>query len=313
MKNQKTLIFVTAIVTILSICVYLYGYISHNDIFMQISLAIFGSALVGLIMSVSSYVIIKKQSIESVLYAVDKHMDKLLQVRPINITIPRELLLAYLRGKNLVASDSLYDTLVNNLFIHRETKRGLSVEKLFAEWVKQTHYDNSSEDEIAAEAKERLFIAKRNIAEAIHFYNVLPNYNIESIINQIHDIDYFTSGKRKPVFYILDNLRLWTGIINSLFIPEKYGGSEDLKYYTMLIHLQKAEEKMFSFSEWKPYEYDLKEEDAIFTYRQREIRSIYGEKIERLENMVLGRKALKDDEYSFLRWNEYVIAPIYKE
>lgn len=307
-KNQKNLFIITSVVTIISFFGYCIGKNCRANMISDISLAVFGSALLGAIMSLTSYMEIKEAVVHSALYSVDKHVDLLSRVEPMQIQIPKVLLEKLLDNGHLIAEEKLYQQLEQEHFIKRGTKRSLSVWGLYLEWIKQTTFTDYTESDIEKTAEERKSDAISVIRETADKYRKLPNLSFEQVENRLKELSFFNKKKQKEVQDIISELRKWTMDLNKQtgnLLNLSNLGCNDFMLYNFL---NKTEEKFFSFGEWKNYEYE--DENAMFTYRQRSIKSKYYTKIEKLEDDLLNIKPDKTDTNCYLQWKEYVIAPI---
>lgn len=328
MKNQKNLVIFTAIVTIVASIGYILSIIFHLNELREISLAVFGSALLGMIMSLSSYFTSKQEEVNTALSAIDKYADKLLQIEPLRVLIPMPLLQHYLAGKHLAASDKLYKELEESLIIRTGTKRGLSVQDLYLEWVKQTMPEDSNEEMILQESNMRIRDAKEEIDRIMLAYAKMPNLSIEKVKEKMEAIRFFSSQKQKIVDNILKIIKEWTVISNSFSgLQLVMGNNEERRTYYKIGRILKAEENLFDYGEWGKYEYEEDNEAVIFTYRQREVSSKYCKQLIKLEDELFSnelriwkwikrkkeekeeRAAIYDGEPGVNKWNALVIIP----
>ena len=128
MKNQKSLTIITGIVTLISMVSYLASGRGSDatKIVYDLSLAVFGSALLGFIMSLSSYYSTKQQELHEFISAVEWYIDHFYWIHPLQIQIPMRLYQDYLFDKDGNASDALYDELIRSKMLRPETQRGLT-------------------------------------------------------------------------------------------------------------------------------------------------------------------------------------------
>lgn len=316
MRNQKMLIIILIITTVLSLIAYLVGYYNcsiaeKSSILESLALAIFGSAIVGLFMSLSSYNTIKQQEISDAMRIVDKFVHLLSTIQPLQVLIPQELLSAYFSSKNSKVPDALYDTLQQNGFIKPDTERNLTVERLYLEWVKQT-FDSPIEDEIITEAKKRIDDAKNCIQETIALYSSLPRINKDEIEDSFNKLCFFNKSKQKLVEELQTNIQNWDYCLSSIYSPPVFAKTEHTYYY-MLNSIQRIEGILFSFSDWEPYEHELDNDMAIYTYKQRTIYYKHKKEISLLKYNLLDNKTYQiwtEEEYKHATKTDYAIAPI---
>lgn len=307
MRNQKRLTILTGGMTLISILLYVFQQI----IFCwckwlgDVSLAVFGSAMVGLFMSLSSYFSAKQQEVQEFIRDVENHVDNFRWLAPLQIKIPRELYKAYLKSGKEIIPDSLYEALETKKMLREGTTRALTGEELLMEWTRQTVYDSYTEQNIKEEMKDRLRDAEEQIDDAIKKYRNLPNTDIKSLLEKQEKLDFFNEKQRNTVNTILNELLSITKFLNGFSNRLRFL-SPYTKLYQKLILLEKAEKELYSLKEWKPYQYEDRE--GMFTYQVRNINNKYFWEIEKNILFLEGRnKGTNDPSIS---WEEYIISPL---
>ena len=305
MKNQKSLTIITGIVTLISMVSYLASGRGSDaaKIVSDLSLAIFGSALLGFIMSLSSYYSAKQQELHDFISAVERYIDQFYWIHPLQIQIPMRLYQDYLFDKDDDASDALYNELIRSKMLRPETKRGLTVAGLIHEWVKQTVYDSYTEEDIEEEVNNRLDQAKDQIEWSMNMYKSLPNIDVTELMDKCDSLAFFKKKNKTVTDDIIKNLRQITVALNSTALVLKRQSPKENIYYR-LNRLLETEKKIFEVTEIKPYEYE--DAQGMFTYQVITKRNLFVKKIFNDINTLSGMQ-YEGNPYT---WEVSIISPL---
>lgn len=93
MKAKKWLTIITLVVTLVAMIVALYAKYKKCDLAYDFSMAIFGSALLGFIMSLTEYFTERRKAMEDFLRASYKVYSKLRKIKYIDTDEPRDLII----------------------------------------------------------------------------------------------------------------------------------------------------------------------------------------------------------------------------
>lgn len=305
MRNHRALTITTGIATLISIVSYLLSGRGSNaaNIVSDLSLAVFGSALLGFIMSLSSYNSAKQQELHEFISAVERYVDQFYWIHPLQIQIPMKLYQDYLYDKDDDATDELYDELIRSKMLKPETQRGLTIAGLMHEWVKQTVYDSYTEGDIEEEVNNRLEQAKGQIEWSVNMYKSLPNIGVTELMDKCDSLAFFREKNKMAADSIIKNLRQITVALNSTALVLKRQSPKESLYYR-LNELLETEKKVFEVIEIKPYEHE--DRQGMFTYQVITKRNLFVKNIFDDINNLCGKQH-EGDPYT---WEVSVISPL---
>ncbi len=305
MRNQRTLTIVTGVVSFLAIFVYVLSKACEGSIWksmMELSLAIFGSALLGFIMSLSSYFSAKQQEMSDFITVVEDYSRHFYLITPLQIQIPRELYKTYLYDKKEDASDQLFDNLERRRFLRKNTQRNLTVENLLLQWTRQTVYEHYTEDQICETKEERLESARDQISWVSNMYRNLSNMDAKKIVDKKKRFAFFGKSEQKLINDVVSDLNCITTILNRAAIIMKRANPKENLFY-QLKRIEDIEQKLFETVEWKEYPYE--DDQGMFTYQ---ICTVRNKILNDMEKKIAQLRKTEYDETS-ASWDIYVISP----
>ena len=305
MRNQRMLTIVTGIVSLLAILVYVLSKACEGNIWKsltELSLAVFGSALLGFIMSLSSYFSAKQQEIADFITVVEDYSRQFYLIAPLQIQIPRELYKTYLYDKKEDASDQLFDSLERKKVLRKNTQRNLTVENLLLQWTRQTVYEHYTEDQICETKDERLENARDQISWVSNMYRNLPNMDVKNVVDKKRRFAFFGKSEQKLINDVVSDLNCITTILNSAATIMKRANPKENLFY-QLKRIEDIEQKLFETVEWKEYPYE--DDQGMFTYQ---ICTVRNKILNDMEKKITQLRKTEYDETS-ASWDIYVISP----
>lgn len=189
MRANKRAIIWTATITIVSLIICLFQHSNHNLIY-DLSLACFGSALLGIVIAYTSYMAERREAMEQFASEVAKAIDVIGSIPVIEIS---DLVRDALKDENSWIQttsenrDKLKDFIESRLPIDEKT-----TEKQIDEWI------NSKYQSMIEDAREQL----RKGAEA---YVIVGEFDLSGLNSAYGRLDFLFGNEtiRKPAYYNL--------------------------------------------------------------------------------------------------------------
>lgn len=188
MKAKKWLTIITGSFSLLSLIAALIIGKSSNCILYDISMAVFGSALLGAIMSLTEYFVERRKVMEQFWDEARKVLNELRKIRYINVDAPHELIYAcFLEEESnkwyRIFNDSPSETARNKLISWFEENEVMSF---------------NEEDDIDAELRRiyenRIEDFRKEYQRAIDSYIIAANIDIGLLSNAYGGMDFFING-----------------------------------------------------------------------------------------------------------------------
>lgn len=185
MKAKKWLTIITGCISLLSLIAALIIGKTSNCILYDISMAIFGSALLGAIMSLTEYFVERRKAMEQFWDEARKVLKELRKIRYINVDAPHDLICACFSEEE---SNKWHEKLDHN---QAESARN----NLISWFEENTVMSFTEEDDIDAELERiyegRIDYFRREYQRAIDSYVVAANIEIGQLSNAYGRLDFF--------------------------------------------------------------------------------------------------------------------------
>lgn len=190
MKEKKRLTIITAIFSLISFIIAIIAWVigkSSNCIVYDISMAIFGSALLGMIMSLIEYFTERRKAMEKFWDEARKVLNELRGIRYINVDAPHDLIRAcFSEEKSNEWREMFYRTQIHS------ARNDLIL------WLKENvEMSFTEEDDISAKIEDY----RKEYQHAINSYIDAANIDIEQLSNAYGGLDFFFNKNiRSKVF-----------------------------------------------------------------------------------------------------------------
>ena len=204
MKAKKWVTLITFSISAVSlICVFIAN-CACIDLMYDISMAIFGSALLGFIISLVEYFAERKNAMENFLSVVYGYYVKFRKLKYINYDEPKELILGCI-------SEEQHNNYVNSFKSEIATELGLTITHKkrdeFISWIEENEFTNFSEnDDIEAILiqiyNQRIENYKKSFAARMDMYIELSKMDFENLSNAYGNLDFLfaNSSVRKQAY-----------------------------------------------------------------------------------------------------------------
>lgn len=198
MRANKYLTIVTAICSFFSVIIAIYIGKESNSIIYDVVMAIFGSALLGFIMSLIQYFAVRRESMEEFWTQAFKALNELRGVRPIAMDVPVELIAA-------CVNEEKNNELNNRIQLQTSLERSDAMENL-KRWISNnTSFPDvdgvSKEEMISQECNRLLLSSKETIQSSIESYKTISKYDTGLLDNAYGKLDFLFAKDLRKLAY----------------------------------------------------------------------------------------------------------------
>lgn len=226
MKAKKWLTIITLVVTLVAMIVALYAKCNKYDLAYDFSMAIFGSALLGFIMSLTEYFTERRKAMEDFLRASYKVYSKLRKIKYIDTDEPRDLIIDCIaeEQRNAYCCGLEGETAKAMGMIVDHTKRDEYIEWMEANEAMSFSEEDDIQGILIQTYNQRIEDYKKLFMSRIDMYLETSKIDFEDLANAYGNLDFLFGNKtirQKAYNSIYQKLQDWR---NKLLIESYHFG-----------------------------------------------------------------------------------------
>lgn len=209
MKAKKWLTIITLIITILSLLIAIIIGKDSNCITYDISMALFGSAILGFIMSLTEYYVERRRAMEEFWIQATKVLNELKKIKYLDVDAPIKLIVDAIKEEDSNARKEKFHLLSDNEEISVSAK-----EKLLS-WYEENaplSFDKNTDIDIELEQlyKSKMDGYKEAFIQCMDSYREVSIVELGNLDNAYGNLDFIIANKsirQKAYELIFDKLR----------------------------------------------------------------------------------------------------------
>ena len=197
MKAKKWLTIITLAVTLMTIIVALYAKCKKYELAYDFSMAIFGSALLGFIMSLTEYFAERRKAMEYFLMASYKVYSKLRKIKYIDTDEPRDLIVDCIAEEqhNTLCCGLEGETAKAMGMIVNHTKRGEYIAWVEANEVMSFSEEDDNQTILIQMYNQRIEDYKKLFMSRIDMYLKISKTDLEDLSNAYGNLDFLFGNR----------------------------------------------------------------------------------------------------------------------